>query len=218
MARSYVKNNGSLVLQNSTKIKNFACAECVEKAIENGQLEEGEWFTTDLYYGIHEDIVKQVQEIESLIPGTASNENLLATIRDVSGGLSCKVNCSDYEAVVPGNASASNMLVTQLDLNNLDSLKVSCTDYQQWQIDIIDSMNADFCCRVQCYDYNVKMTAIDADLSNIDSRLTNLENGKVDCSVMSNYVTHTQLSSCGYTTCQGNVKGCYVSGILCLSI
>ena len=91
MAKEYYKNSeGELVESNLPKIKVYKSVAAAEAAIANGDLAEGEFFTTE-FTGQGGDLAADIElvsndleSIKELIPDDATSVNHLATMDDIS--------------------------------------------------------------------------------------------------------------------------------------
>lgn len=173
MAKEFVKSGASLVDVSSDKIRNFACLEDVRAAIANGELVEGDMFTTICQTtGCTEDIAQELCRIASYIPATTSPTNQLLnhdTVAEIEGDIVCRVQCCDYNTYTAANDACMNCRVQCCDFNDFvtatNNNKVSCNDYTT----CIGSIDAAIACRVQCCDYNANVTCV-------NNRLTAIEN------------------------------------------
>lgn len=192
---TFVKTSEGLRETANSRIKTYTTAQEVYDAIEAGDLKEGENFATYVTEGIKEDIVDQVNHIESLIPGNASLTNLLVTVQEIQdldvGALEGRVDT--LESYIPTNTSSDNPLVNNSGLTQAYNTLDTC----------IGNVNSD-------------LTTLAGRVTANETNISTLDGCKVDCSdftTLSNTVADntaaidTKTSCTDFTELAGTVSG-----------
>lgn len=188
MAKEFVKSGASLVDVSSDKIRNFACLEDVRAAIANGELVEGDMFTTICQTtGCTEDIAQELCRIASYIPATTSPTNQLLnhdTVAEIEGDIDCRVQCCDYNTYTAANDACMNCRVQCCDYN----ANVTCVNNRLTAIENVSIPDLDTC-----------ICCAEERLTCLEARADVLENITVDPS--SGLVTTVSDLSADYHSC-----------------
>lgn len=113
MQQFYKKSTG-LVPTNTTKIRVYNSVEDAETALANGDLEVGDTIGTALSdtagdMSVQIDVLaNQINRVLTLIPASASTDNLLATHSEVD----------EIDKFIPNNTSTSNYLINRLAMKD----------------------------------------------------------------------------------------------------
>lgn len=224
MSTTFVKTSTGVQEVGRSRIRNYDSVECVLKAIEDGELRNGDLFTTVAAHGITEDIESVINCLVSITPNTASPSNMLVTqdqltfIGDVTALQARVCQAEEDISTNASNIATNTSLVNQLGArvqvteNNL-SCKVDCDDYTQGVAALQTaigskadqtSVTTALGLKVNCTDFDTlqsDVSAIDTSVSNTATRVSNLSNcAGLDCTG-----TLVAADIAGLTDCVGTV-------------
>lgn len=194
MAKQFVKVSSGLKDVTKPKIKTYENYAKFQEALANGDLKEGEYFSIVAAGGIHDDITTLVYQMWDNTPANASIDNKYVVWSDLDD-LDLTQAIQRIEAIENDLPNLKSDIVNVED--NLEAYKTSNDN----AVSVLDSD------KVNCSDYNTKMTCLDRDISDINTN-------KASCSDLTNLTTRvstnesdiSNLKSCAGLNCVGNVK------------
>lgn len=193
MAKQFVKVSSGLKDVTKPKIKTYENYAKFQEALANGDLKEGEYFSIVAAGGIHDDITTLVYQMWDNTPANASIDNKYVVWSDLDD-LDLTQAIQRIEAIENDLPNLKSDIVNVED--NLEAYKTSNDN----AVSVLDSD------KVNCSDYNTKMTCLDRDISDINTN-------KASCSDLTNLTTRvstnesdiSNLKSCAGLNCVGNV-------------